>query len=98
MSRPIKYEKEEILKHALKLSHEVGYQAVRRDALAEASGTSTGTISRYFGTMTQLKRSIMGAAIAHRDLVVIAQGLAAGDSRAKAAPIELKRKSVGGLL
>jgi AcrR family transcriptional regulator len=98
MSRPIKYEKQEILKHALELSREIGYQSIRRDALAAAAGTSTGTISRYFGTMVQLKRAIIGAAVANRDLVVLAQGLAAGDSRAKAASLELKRKSLGALL
>ena len=98
MSRPIKYEKQEILKHALKLSREVGYQSVRREALAVAAGISTGTVSRYFGTMVQLKRAIMGAAVANKDLVVIAQGLAAGDSRAKAASTVLKRQSLGQLL
>ena len=70
MSRPIKYEKQEILKHALKLSREVGYQSVRREALAAAAGISTGTVSRYFGTMVQLKRAIMGAAVANKDLVL----------------------------
>jgi len=98
MNRLLKFEKKEILKCALTLAREVGYQNVRRDPLAKLAGTSTGTISRYFGTMVQLKRSIMGAAIDNKDLVVIAQGLAAGDSRAKAAPLQLKRQSVGGLL
>ena len=40
----------------------------------------------------------MGAAVANKDLVVIAQGLAAGDSRAKAASTVLKRQSLGQLL
>ncbi|MHB8086290.1 MAG: helix-turn-helix domain-containing protein [Dehalococcoidia bacterium] len=87
-----------ILTHALSLAHTCGYRAVTRSALADASGVPAGTISHYFGTMVQLRRAIMSAAVDRRDLVVIAQGLAAGDSKAQAASRKLKLQSVRGLL
>ena len=87
-----------ILTHALTLAHVCGYQSVTRSALAEVSGVPAGTISSYFGTMVQLRRAIMSAAVDRRDLVVIAQGLAAGDSKAQAASRKLKIESVRGLV
>ena len=98
MSRPQKYHKDAIMGCALKLAAEVGYQNVTRDRIAFLSGTSPALISKYFGTMNQLKRAIMSAAVLHKNLTVLAQGLAAGDAKAKAADAKLKRESVEALL
>ncbi len=83
--------KAEILAAALDTARAVGYRHVSREAIAATAGCSPGLVSAYFGTMPALRRAIMSAAIARRDLVVLAQGLAAGDSKAKAAPEALRR-------
>ena len=83
--------KAEILAAALDTARAVGYRHVSREAIAALAGCSPGLVSSYFGTMPALRRAIMSAAIARRDLTVLAQGLAAGDSKAKAAPEELRR-------
>ena len=90
--------KAEILSAALTVAGEVGYRHVSRDAIAARADCSPGLVSAYFGTMPALRRAVMSAAIARRDLTVLAQGLAAGDSKAKAAPEALKRAAVKALL
>ena len=90
--------KAEILDYALLLARDVGYQNVSRDALAEKIGCSAALISAYFGTMPNLRRAIMGAAVARSDLIVIAQGLGAGDPKARAATLSTRRAALEKLL
>lgn len=89
--------KRELTSAALVLARTVGYDRVTRDALATAHGCSPALVSYYFATMPQLKRAIMSAAIAERDLVVLAQGLAAKDSKALAASPALKGAAIRAL-
>ncbi len=90
--------KAEILAAALAEARMVGYRHVSREAIAARAECSPGLVSAYFGTMQALRRAIMSAAIARRDLVVLAQGLAAGDSKAKAAPDALRRAAAEALV
>ena len=98
ITKPKIYNKPDATLVALRLARDVGYQKVTRDALAYAVGCSTGQISNMFGTMNDLRRAIISASIHHKDLVVLAQGLAAQDSKAKNAPDELKRAALEGLM
>lgn len=90
---PAALRKEHLLKTAVELSVDKGYNNVTRDGIAEAAGVSFGLITKYFGTMKQLRREIMRAAIKQEIPEIIAQGLANGDDRAKKAPVELKAKA-----
>lgn len=96
--RPTKHDKNAILEGAVKLARDFGYLNVTYARLAEHCNCNDGTIVKHFPTMKQLRRAIMSAAVARRDHRIIAQGLAANDSKAKAAPAELKRAAVEGLL
>lgn len=98
LGRPTRHDKADILQHALDLSKKVGYRDITRDMLAKEAGTSPALISKYFGTMMKLRRAIMSAAVAQNDHAIIAQGLAAGDSKARAADMSVKRIAVEGLL
>lgn len=82
--------RKELLQAALCLAHAVGYQNVTREKLAEAAGCSPSLISASLGTIVQMRRAIMSAAVDARDLRVIAQGLVVGEAKAKSAPAELK--------
>ena len=84
----------EIMDTALVLARVVGYQQVTREHLAARAACSPALISKYFGTMPNLKRAIMSAALIRRDLVVLAQGLAAGEPKARSAPEELRRAAM----
>lgn len=87
----------DLLQAALLYASDVGYRSVTREALAERCNVSAGTISRYFGSMDQLRTSIMRAAVAKGVVEIVAQGLAAGDPLACAAPQELKTAAVATL-
>ncbi len=87
----------EILDAAIKLSHIHGYTNIRRAALADAAGCSDGLITARFGTITALQRAVMGEALRRKDLVIIAQGLAARDSRAMGADESLRRAAAATL-
>ena len=90
--------KAEILTAALVASRSYGYRSVSRESIAALAGCSPALVSSYYGTMKKLRRAVMSAAIARRDLTVLAQGLAAGDSKARSAPDELKAEAARGLL
>jgi AcrR family transcriptional regulator len=90
--------KAEILSAALEVARTAGYRNASRESIAAMAGCSPALVSKYYGTMNQLQRAIMSAAIARHDLPILAQGLAAGDSKARAAPPDLKESAVRGLL
>ena len=98
LGRPNIYSKSVLLDHALTLSIEHGYSKVTRHMIAERAGCSPALIPQLFGTMPQLRRAIMSAAVARRELRVIAQGLVAGDSKAQRAPAIVQREALEALL
>lgn len=89
------YERRElILDAAVKLAKGIGYQMLTKDKIAIEANISGGLLHRYFNSMFKLKREVMRYAIKHEIIDIIAQGIAARDSQALAAPDELKRKAV----
>jgi len=82
--------KDYILAVAVDMAKGVGYHKLTRDAVAEKAGVSMGLVTRYFGTMKQLRRDVMRRAIKENIPEIVAQGLANGDDHAKKAPAELK--------
>lgn len=82
-----------ILVVAVAMAKDVGYHKITRDAVAEAAGVSMGLVTRYFGTMTQLRRDIVRYAIREQVPEIIAQALANGDDHARKAPEELKMRA-----
>jgi len=85
----------EILNAAIKVAGRPGgWSKLTRAAVAKEAGCAEGLVSKYFGTMIAFRRSIMRAAIQARNLAVVAQGLAAGDTNAQKAPPELKAAAV----
>ena len=88
---------EEIIAAGLVLAETKGYQQVTRADLAQAIEVSEGTISQHFGTMARFRRSLMRAAVHKRNLVVIAQGLAARDGEALKASDHLRDAAANSL-
>ena len=89
--------KDEILDAALALAKAQGYQSVTLEAIANKAQCSNGTVVHYFGTMTQLRRAVMRAAINRGELQIVAQGLAARDAQALNAPDELKERAAASM-
>jgi AcrR family transcriptional regulator len=78
--------KADILAAALKVAEASHYAHMTRSAVAAEAGVSGPLVQYYFGTMPQLRRDVMRKAVRDGVLLVIAQGLVAGDNHAKAAP------------
>lgn len=86
--------KDHILNVAIELAQQPGgYNNLTRDAIAEHAGVSMGLINNYFGTMIQLRRAIMRAAIKREIPEIIAQGIAINDKHAIKAPQILKMQA-----
>lgn len=90
--------REDMIAAALKVARVRGWQTMTRDQIAHEAGCSTGQVTTVLGTMPQLRRTVMRAAVQRKDLPVIAQGLVAQDPNAKAAPLELKQRALVGVL
>lgn len=82
--------KDQILSVAVDLARKVGCHKLTRDEIAHRAGVSMGLVSRYFGTMKQLRRSVMRSAITQEIPEIVAKGLANNDPHARKAPAELK--------
>lgn len=95
--------KEQILQAAMDIAIRDGYQALKRDDIAEEAGIATGLIHYVFETMNQLRRAVIRRTVTLLDgaetldeslLKILAQGLANGESEAKKAPDELKNAAL----
>lgn len=80
----------QLLDIAVNLAAAEGWQTLTREAIARAAGVSAGLVSARLGTMAELRRSVMRAAVRQRIVRVVAEGLVAGDKHARKADQELK--------
>lgn len=85
--------KAELLACALRLAQRGHYASITRDAIATEAGVSSGLVSKYLGTMPAMRRLVMRHAIKAECLIVLGQGLAAGDKYARGAPGGLRVKA-----
>ena len=85
-----KVRKNEILQAALAVAAKEGYASMTREQVANKAGCSQALVSNYYGTMTQLRRSVLRHAIKNEHHHVIAQALIAGDRLVKGIPRKLK--------
>lgn len=89
--------KRQILDGAVNLAAQIGYMNLTREGLAVSLQVSPALVSHYLGTMTQLRRHVMRAAVQRQALSIIAQGLALKDKQAQRAPEELRRRALAAI-
>lgn len=89
--------KEAILAVALDRALVLGLNNLRRDDIAQHAGVANGLVTRYFNTMTQLRRAVVRAAIHRECLPVLAQALASRDPDALKAPEDLRKRALASL-
>jgi AcrR family transcriptional regulator len=87
-----------ILDAAIDMALEVGFNNVRRDAVAQRAGCATGMVNYVYKNMDGLRTAIMEEAIESEHISIIAQGLAQGDPTAMSAPARLKSKALSALM
>lgn len=84
----------EIMRGALSACALIGYSRVTRDQIAAHAGCSPTLLTYHIGTMPNIRRAIMRAAVREECLSVIAQGLALRDPQAMKAPEELRKRAL----
>lgn len=89
--------KDQLLKAALKVASR-GYRDLTRRSVAEEAQVSESLVSAHWGTMPQLRRSVMRQAVKDGNLAVVAQGLSMRDPVAMKAPLDLKEKAAASLV
>jgi len=67
--------KEQILEAAVVVARKVGYVALTRKQIADAACISQALVSRYFGTMENVKDETVKRAIAKSDLKIISEAV-----------------------
>jgi AcrR family transcriptional regulator len=87
----------QILAAALQLAPTKGYAQLTRDDIAARAKVPPSLITYHFGTMPNLRRSIMREAVRVNCLPVIAQGLACRDRHALKASPELRVRALESL-
>lgn len=84
----------QILDAAVGMAEDVGFQKITRDGVAVRAGVAMGLVTRYFGTMIQLRRAVMRSAVRNEVIPIVAEGLAIGDAHARKAGPQLKARVI----
>ena len=87
-----------ILNAAIALAEEDSFQWITRDAVAAKAGVSPGTVNNAYGTIADLKRAVLRAAVERRILPIIAEGLGVKHPIAMDAPEELRKEALAALV
>jgi AcrR family transcriptional regulator len=90
--------RDDIISAAVRLSKDIGYHKVSRSDIALALNCADSLVSHYLGTVPNMRRQIMRAAIANEVLEVIAQGVVLRDKHAMRAPEELRNAALRTLM
>lgn len=80
----------QLLAAALDLAATAGWAGLTHAGVASRAGVSNGLVVARLGTMSEMRRSVMRAAVAQRVVRVVAEGLAAGDRHARRADEALR--------
>ena len=83
----------ELLRAALTVAERDGWHSLTREAVAREAQVSDGLVSARLGTMIELRRSVMRAAITQRSLRVVAEGILARDKHALRAPDDVRAEA-----
>lgn len=85
--------KKSLTETALQVAIRDGFANISLLAIANEAEVSRGLVTHYLGTLTDIKRTVMRAAIAQRNAEIVMQGLAVGDIHAKKADDTLKAEA-----
>jgi AcrR family transcriptional regulator len=85
--------KEYIVREALRLAQDVGYDRMTLQQVADATKLSRGTIYSYFDSCREVKIEVLVYAVANGYLDVIAQAMALKDPFLSEVPTTIKNKA-----
>ena len=90
--------REQCIEVALELARHKPYWKVSRNEIADAVGVAGSVVQWHFGTVKNMRRQIMRAAIQAERLDIIGQGIANQDPHALKAPAGLRARALEELL
>lgn len=80
-----------LLQAALDLAARQGWHSLTHESIATVAGVSPSLVKVRLGTIADVRRAVMRAAVKQRCVRVVAQGLAVNDRAARAADYLLRR-------
>lgn len=86
-----------ILDAAVAAAKKHGFANLRLVHIAEHAECSNALVVSHYGTMAQMRRAVMRAAVKQEILAIIAEGLATHDPVARKASSELQNKALATL-
>lgn len=86
-----------ILEAAVTAAKNHGFSALRLAHIAEQAECSNALVVSHYGTMSQMRRAVMRAAIKQEILSIVAEGIATRDPVACKSSPELQRKALAAL-
>jgi AcrR family transcriptional regulator len=86
-----------LLDVAIELARVHGLANITRDQIAAEARVAAGLVSLRLGTMPAMRRTIMRNAIVRGILPIVAEGLAARDPFAMAAPEDLRKRAAASM-
>lgn len=86
-----------ILDAAVAAAKKHGFARLRLVHIAEQAECSNALVVSHYGTMAQMRRAVMRAAVKQEILPIIAEGIATRDPVACKAPDSLKEKALATL-
>jgi AcrR family transcriptional regulator len=89
--------KERILDVAYSMALSDGFSCLKRDDIAAKAGVALGTVNHHWQSVALLRNAVIERAVENEDLKLIAEGIAAGEHAAQAAPQELRLKALTSL-
>ena len=90
--------REQILAAALQVAAKPnGWGHLNRRVVAYAADCSEGLVSKYFGTVKKLRKTVMVTAVEREILPIVIQGVIAQDRYALKAPAALKTAAIQSL-
>lgn len=86
-----------ILESAIAAAQKNGFAQLRLAHIADHAQCSNALVVSHYGTMVQMRRAVMRAAVKRELLHIIAEGIATRDPVAMKATPELQRKALATL-
>ena len=86
--------KTEVLDAAIRVANENNYYSMQRVEIATEAGCSEATVTKYFGTMGQLKKQVLRYALKNNINHIVAQGILQRDAYMMRATTVTQRQHV----
>lgn len=83
-----------IIKASIPMALDNGYRQLRRDAVAQAAGISSGLLNHFFGNIRTFQNAVLQYAIDNEIVAIVAQGISNADPTVKGVSEGLRSRAI----